>query len=263
MRNVLKAVILVGTFTLIAGCLIVGVANVRVAADRIKCTNNLHQIGIAFNNSAYTFGGQFPAAAQGFPDRPCKNRNGFSWQLAIVPYVESTDLFVNIDKDKGWDAEENRYLAVYSLIPFRCPCSRDRIPESTFEPTEYIGIAGLGPDAAALPMDDPRAGFFGDERMLSAAQILDHKCTLLAVLETSKAHGAWTAPGPSTVRGLDPNAPPYLGINGQFGGNHPGIANALFADASVRAIRQTIDPSVLESIATIQGSKGVGPAGDW
>jgi hypothetical protein len=260
MRNLVNAFVLAILMIVVGGLLITAVNKTRDAAARMTCGNNLHQIAIALHNYDAT-NQRLPKAAAPDPHLPPQSR--FSWLFAVTPYIESTNLYVRMDGKKGWDAEENRYLAVWGLGTFRCPSYPDRNPESPLAPTHFVGIAGWGADAASLPKEDPRAGFFGDVRELSIAELLGRTSTLLVAIETSEGHGAWTAAGWPTVRGLEPMAAPFVGVNGQFGGNHPGIANAVVADGSIRRIRETIDPSVLEAIATIQGSKGVDPSGDW
>jgi prepilin-type processing-associated H-X9-DG protein len=180
----------------------------------------------------------------------------------MVPFAEADDLYFRINMKKGWNSEENRFLALITLHYLQCPSYPDRSPENTLIPSHYVGIAGLGADAAALPLEDPRAGFFGFERQLKLSGIQGHTSTLLFALETLQVSGAWTAGGTATVRGLEENGLPYVGPKGQFGGIHRGGMNAAFADGSVRFIRDSVDPKVLEALATIQGSKNATSFGD-
>ena len=71
--------------------------------------------------------------------------------------------------------------------------------------TSYVGIAGLGPNAAELPVEDPRAGVFGFDRSTPLIEITDGTATTMAVAETAESNGPWKAGGPATVRGLDPS----------------------------------------------------------
>jgi hypothetical protein len=252
MRTAVEAVI-IGIVVLLTGdLLLIASDQIRIAAARAQCQNNLKQIGI----SLHSYHGEcshFPAAAVQMPNLP--RERSLSWLLALAPYHEATDRYVLMDQKQGWDSEENRYLALTRLSYLSCPAFPDRPPESTLIPVHYVGVAGLGEDAAALPLSDPRSGFFGYNRELRLADIADRTSTLIAAIETTRAFGAWTAGGSATVRGLVEGDPPYLGLDRQFGGLHPRGVNVLLADVSARLIRESIDPGVLEAMATIKGSK--------
>jgi len=240
------------------GLLMPAVLKVREAANRINCENNLRLVALAIQNYHGT-DGQFPPAA--WPNARLPPERRLSWLVCLGPYYEATDLYVRLDNNKGWDEEENRYLALKPLRFLQCPSYPDQLPDSTFAPTHYVGVSGLGQEAATLPAEDPRAGFFGFDRRLPRADVAAQSSRLLIALETSRASGSWTAAGRSTVRGLDEEGP-WLGASAPFGGNHPGGANALFADGSVRFIRESVDAQVLRAIATVQGSKGAEVVGD-
>jgi prepilin-type processing-associated H-X9-DG protein len=248
MRNAASGFILGLIVILVGGLLLPAVVKVREAAARIQCMNNLKQTGLAALDYQAT-NGRFPPAAR--PNASLPFERQLSWMVEIVPYIEASPLYNRIEIEKGWDAEENRFAALTRILTYRCPGYPERTPDSTFFPSHYIGR-----DAAELAKGDPRAGFFGYERKLAPGDI--SASTLLMALETSQAKGAWTAAGPPTVRGLVENDMRYLGINGQFGGNHPGTVNAVFADGSVRGLRESIDPHVLEAMATIKGSQELG-----
>jgi prepilin-type processing-associated H-X9-DG protein len=158
-----------------------------------------------------------------------------------------------MDRQKSWDADENRYLALTSYPVFQCPSYPDRPSDSPFAPTHYVGVGGLGADAASLPLKDRRAGFFGYQRPLTADDIKD--CAgLIMVMETGRVSGPWTAAGRPTVRGLEDDSP-YIGAGGQFGGAHGKVVNVVFTDGSVRSMEESTNPSIIEALATIEGSK--------
>jgi prepilin-type processing-associated H-X9-DG protein len=260
MRSAATLVVLALLVLVAGGLLLVGVATVRGAAARSQCRNNLRQLGMALHNYRSAFNDQFPTASMPNPLVPAASR--FSWLVTINPFLEASPFYSRLDKEKGWDAEENRFAALTRFRTFECPAYPDRPPTSTLVPTHYVGLAGLGADAAALTRESPRAGFFGDARTLTFADVEGHAATLLVAVETAQASGAWTAAGPATVRGLDGEFPPYLGPGGQFGGTHPGGATALFADASVRFLPGSLAPHVFEALATVQGSRTSEPVGE-
>jgi prepilin-type processing-associated H-X9-DG protein len=229
------------------------VGKVREAGARAQCTNNLKQLGLAIENY-HGCSDKFPRAALPNPDLPPERRQ--SWIVDIVPFVEASPLYNKMDHEKAWDAEENRFAALITLRTLQCPAYPERPPVSTFFPTHYLGIAGIGAEALNLPLEDRRAGFFGYDRVIEGEDLKDRAGSILMLVETSQANGAWTAAGPPTTRGLEPNTSPYLGVNGQFGGNHPHGANVVFADCSIRFIEQTIDPVAWEQMTTLSGRGG-------
>jgi hypothetical protein len=256
MRSAATALVLVAISLLMSGLILPAIVKVREAAARIGCANDLKQVGMATQNYQ-DMQNLFPLAVLPNPDLPPEQR--LSWFVSIVPYVEADDLYRRLDEKKGWDAEENHFLALTEYKILQCPGYPDTRPDSTFTPSHYLGITGLSADAVTLSKDDPRAGFFGYERKLRMKDLEDRGLnTLLIVLETSHAAGSWTAAGPPTLGSLNADELPYLGAGRRFGGNYPGGVQALFADASIRTIAVSIDPGVLEACARINGPSDVG-----
>jgi prepilin-type processing-associated H-X9-DG protein len=122
----------------------------------------------------------------------------------------------------------------------------------------------VGADAPSLPAGDGHAGIFSYDRRSAFAK--DGAFSTLLMLESARDNGPWAQGGPGTVRGLDPADQPYLGTGRPFGGTHFAEntlfehgrsigCNAAMVDGSVRFLRETIDPQVLEALATIAGGK--------
>jgi prepilin-type processing-associated H-X9-DG protein len=170
--------------------------------------------------------------------------------------MESTDLYRHLNLKDDWDAERNRYAGLFTPYFWQCTNFPYRRPTSTLSPSHHVGITGIGPDAASLPVEDPRAGFFGDERKIGVADLPFGTSTMLVAVETTRVQGSWTAGGEPTSRALLDDSP-LNGVDAQFGGLHPGGANALFADGSVRFWRGSLDESLIRRMATIHGREGV------
>jgi prepilin-type processing-associated H-X9-DG protein len=252
MRNAVQALLVALIFLVLATLLGPAILLVRRAADRSQCNNNLKQLGLAIRNYHDTYG-KFPRTAALNPDLPPEMRQ--SWIVDTWPFVEASDLYNRMDHKKAWNAEENRFAALTDLKILQCPGFRGYPPTSTFASTSYVGITGLGANADHLPLEDPRAGFFGYERTIKIEDLHGRAPSIVMLAETMQARGAWTAAGPPTTRGLVPDGSPYFGRNDQFGGTHGHGANVTFADGSVRFIEQSIDPVVWEAMATL-GGKG-------
>jgi prepilin-type processing-associated H-X9-DG protein len=231
--------------------LVPAVAKVRDQANRQGCTNTLRLLGLAVHTYYDTYK-YLPPGTMANPSLPPEKR--FGWPFLIFPYQESENITTRCNKDKPWDAEENKFAAL--VRPYRCP-SVEWPPNSTYFATDYLGIAGVGKDAATLPKDDPKAGIFGYDRKITFNDIKDGTHLTLMVVETAWPHGAWTAGGPDTVRGLDPEDSPYMGAKGPFGGNHNGGTNVLLADGSVHFLKAPFDPVIFEAMATYAGGETI------
>jgi len=256
MRKYVNWLILFFIVLIVGSVLMVGVAKVRDSANRINCQNNLKQMGLAAHNYYDTFKHLPPAT---MPNSALVPEQRFSWLFSIYPYQESENISRRCDKSKAWDAEENRFAALVMNKLDHCP-STDRPPAGSFVPTNYLGITGVGRDAAKLPLGDPKAGLFGYDRKITFGDIKDGMSYTLMAIETAWPSGAWTAGGPATVRGLEPEGSPYLGVPGQFGGNHIGGTNVVLVDASVHFLKTSFDPVTLEAMATIAGGETISSA---
>ncbi len=221
----------------------------RDASRRAQCINNLKQLGLAIHSYAETYG-TLPIGTVPNPDLPLERRLG--WNYLISPGFEPLGSSAPLELERAYDDpnfKPPRYPPAYP--PEHCPSNPDTVSAS------YVGIAGLGLDAPTLPKTDPRAGFFGDNRQVTWADLIDGSSQTMMVIESSRKAGPWFAGGRNTVRGLDPSRAPYLGANGQFGGIHPRGTNVLMADGSIKTFRDSIDPKILEALSTINGGEKV------
>lgn len=249
MRNVIQILILVLIGLACGSLFTVFAVRVREAANRSLCFNNLRALALAIENYQDSQS-QFPTAAEANPDVPPEQR--LSWIVDVFPFLEANSIYNQMDHKKGWDAEKNRFAALFEIKTLHCP-GTTALPTSGFTPTYYVGITGIGADAINLLSEDRRAGFFGYERTLKFADIKNHAGAIVMLAETSQVQGSWTAAGPPTARGLIPDGSPYIGAGGQFGGNHRGGVNVAFVDGSVRFIEQPIAPAAWEAMATLSG----------
>lgn len=269
----LTVIVVVLMLIVCAGVLVPAINKVRDSAARVTCANNLKQLGIALWNYQDAYG-SFPPGT--LPNDRLPPERRFSLFLMLVPYIEAMSPLL-LDRKQAWDAAAN--CPVYCsnepkfpedgrrrndsepkavlLGPFRvllCPANPEREHPGWPGFAHYVGIAGVGLNAPTFPKEVPTAGVFGYDRTTSRKNVRDSSATLL-MMETASENGPWTAGGPPTVRGLDP-ARGYVGRGQQFGGTHPGGANALFVDGNVRLLADSMDPKVLEAMATIAGGEG-------
>ena len=239
----------IATVGILTALLLPAVQQARMAARRSQSQNNLKQIGLALHNYHDTFR-FFPSGTIENEDLKADER--LSWIVSILPFIEQASLYDVIDQKEGWETGDNADWTAMNIQTLINPQVADNTPGAT----HYVGIAGVGEDAATLPVTDKRAGVFGYNRKLRIRDITDGTSNTMGVAEASKDFGRWGAGGKSTIRSLTKK--PYINGPDGIGSPFPGGMNAMFMDGSVRFISENIDPSVMEGLSTIRGGERVG-----
>ncbi len=220
--------------------------------DRAHEANNLKQIGLALHDYHQTEG-SFPPGTISNQELPHSER--LSWVVPLLPYLEQDNLYRTIDRGKAWNAKPNAAAVNLGMYVFT---------GSYDDPiSHYVGMAGIGMDAPDLPISDPKAGVFGYDRKTRVSDIKDGTANTIMVVPTDRDIGHWAAGGPSTVRGIDTDHKPYFGRNRQFGGILRGGSYVLFADGSIRWIKDSIDSTTFEALSTIAGGEKIDPSFDY
>ena len=250
-RNSLPSIPFVGSATglatvgVAAALLLPAVQQARGAARQSVSKNNLKQLALAMHNYHDTHK-TFPQGTRSNEDLKAEKR--LSWIAEILPFIVQAPLYNQIDFDKAWDSDANSELLKTKLTVLQNPGTIVDA-ESKHGTTHYVGIAGIGKDAANLPVTDGNAGVFGYNRKTRFRDIRDGTSNTLMITEASKSFGAWGAGGVGTIRGFVKK--PYINGPDGIGGPTPGGCNAALCDGSVRFLSEKIDPTVLENLARI------------
>jgi hypothetical protein len=182
-----------------------------------------------------------------------------SWLPLALPYVnqrrqDTSAILTGLDRSATWDAPANLKYAkttINALIPTALNFKPDPAEPA---PTYYVGLGGIGPDAATFPVTNPKAGCFRYDLQTPFATITDGLAQSILFAETAANVGPWLRGGPSTIRTVDPNQP-LVASPGQFGGVHVGFACVAFADGSATVFTDKTDRGVFLSLVTIAGGK--------
>ncbi len=261
-RGVIKLMLIGIPVLLLLGLLITGIMRLREVSNRAQCQNNLRKIGL-FGFAEYSeheFDPGDPKSDRTFPTGTIPNVNlkpekRLSWMVTLLPSLGQDNLYGKFDLKRGWDDEVNQAAISEIVAAYACPSQYVAPSPRSPQANPYIGMAGLGVDAPMLLASDPRAGFirYGDPTKLS---ILRRGLSeTITILETARDHGPWAAGGPPTVRGLNTDETPFIGLGLQFGG-HPGGCNSAFADGSVRFLSDSMSPEVLQRLIPLGESSG-------
>jgi hypothetical protein len=216
------------------------------------CASNMRNVVLA----ALQYANEHAAFPIGtWPNSELAPERRLSWYAPLLPYLEMQELRDSIDINQPWYSLTNDPVACTQIDFLNCPEPPRAVPGAPAT-TSYIGIAGVGIDAPVLPQGHPRAGVFGYERQTTLADIKDGAACTMVLAESGRVATSWLAGGPATVRGLDPAEQPYIGPGRQFAGIHAvRVMNAAFADGSIRAFRESVDPRILEALSTIAGGE--------
>lgn len=194
--------------------------------------------------------GLFPQAAAGGSLLPPETR--LSWIASLLPYLGHQEWHVQLNPGYGWRAPQNRPVTSRELRPVINPLLGPTQTREGFFDTHWVGVAGVGENAAALHPDDPRAGFFNDNGRRRLEDLDRGAANTLAVLGASARLGAWAEGGFATVRPLTRH--PYVNGPDGFGSGLTQGMLGMMADGSVRFIHRDIAPEVLERLAAVRGN---------
>jgi hypothetical protein len=140
--TLLELLVVMGVSAILIGLLLPAIQASRESARRVRCTNNLRQIGVAMM-SHESSKGHFPTGGWGFrwvgdPRRGTGRNQPGGWLYCILPYVEQASVY-DISSGAVSEAERRSLLATMSQIPlpiFNCPTRRS----NTLYPTQVRAI---------------------------------------------------------------------------------------------------------------------------
>lgn len=282
----------VAVIAVLIALLLPAVQATRESARRSQCFNNLSQIGLALANYEAIYR-SLPAGAVDTRDMvddiPIGYR--FGWMAQILPFLERRAIANHLNFDQGVHAPAQLTARLTAINTYICP--------SDYGLGRAAGTGTMPPFARSLyaachhhldePIRSDNRGAFPLNGHLTDDDFPDGRATTIFAGEKSSSgdEAGWAVGSRATLRntGLPPNAtklPPLdtlpsvtpegslpepastpagsSPVVGGFGSYHPGGANFLFGDGSVRFVRVSVRLDVYRRLG--QRDDGGAPSDD-
>ena len=206
---------------------------------RLQSANNLRQIALGL----LAYGNDHNHFPPGTIDDPA-GAALHGWPSLILPYVDNVDLANAMNFSRPWD----------DPTP-----GEDGGPSNQTITSEGIEIykmpgTGLGPNQPILSYAT-NAWVIGGPTPRPLGTITDGLSQTILAGEAAGNYRPWGAPH----HARDPNLGINRSLNG-FGSLFPGGANFVFADGSVRFLRETTPMPLFRALATPDGGEPINPA---
>lgn len=221
--------VLVSILFFLAGLLLPTSRSVPLVARRMQCSNNLKQIALALHNYHFQYHSLPPAYTV-----DADGKRLHSWRTLILPFLEQSSLYDQIDLSKPWDDPVNAIARDQTPEVFKCPLGRRDWAKTTY-----------------LVVVDPNSCFPGDTTR-TLKNISDDPDTTVLVFEASREQAVeWMSPQDADLAqftSYDPKSPT----------THPGGISWLSANGAVHSL----DPSkttieIRRNMTTIAGGESV------
>jgi prepilin-type N-terminal cleavage/methylation domain-containing protein len=277
--TLIELLVVIAIIAVLIGLLLPAVQKVREAAARIRCTNNLKQLGLGLHG--------FHDANGGFPPGKIEIPPGgtiiHTWTPYVLPYIEQDNLFKKYRFDRTWDdAATNDAdpggVNQTDIKIFICPSA----PEGR-KGSRHRGIIDYSPanqvtrpNPAVInmpPSDSTFLGILGHNVMRRITDVTDGTSNTILLAEdggrnqtwvmghqvsTGGSTGAWANPGTEiVVSGFNTSTNSTPGAcavnctnNNEIYGFHPAGAMVLLGDGSVRMLRAGTDINIVIPLIT-------------
>jgi prepilin-type N-terminal cleavage/methylation domain-containing protein/prepilin-type processing-associated H-X9-DG protein len=224
--TLIELLVVIAIIAVLVGLLLPAVQKVRDAASRMKCSNNLKQIGLALFMYHDNKGSFPPGYIDGNMDPKSTADNdvgpGWGWASFLLPYLELNSVYTQIDFTQTVGTGPNVQISQMTLPLFQCPADPYQEPFPVYDSTftnpvttlahgNYLGCNGWtecfngaggdpqgGGDGLTGEMGFAGAGLFYRNSHNRVADVSDGLSNTIFVGERSGNHSpsTWTGAYP-------------------------------------------------------------------
>jgi prepilin-type processing-associated H-X9-DG protein/prepilin-type N-terminal cleavage/methylation domain-containing protein len=292
--SLIELLTVIATVGVLCALLLPAVQGAREAERRVRCGNNLRQMGIALHNYHDALG-SFPMGYVAARNQAATVTSpGWGWAALILPQLDQRPLFGSANFSLPVESMANATSRATAIGVYICPSDRDSgnytivrdsgSPIGVFQSNSYAACFGAGLEIDDVP--DRGNGLFFRNGVVRLADVRDGTGSTIAIGERGAClvKTPWIgAPegGTSSLDATSTLSAAAYGSTGRGGelvvahaGNvnlnasgtspddfyspHTGGANFLFADGSARFVKQTINLHVYRALCTRNGGEILG-----
>ena len=287
--TLVELLVVIAIIGILIGMLLPAVQQVREAARRTECANQMRQLSLAILN--------FESSRSRFPPGWTSEDSsddgllpGWAWSAEILPFIEQSNLSDQIDFEAAILDPDNLPLTTEVIETYLCPSDPDgEILNFVTEVVEPVGngsgnsnnnSGGFGDELLLArsnysgvfgnidDIEDPFRGdgiFFGNSR-LGFQSIRDGSSNTMLIGERRNDLGAVTWVGVidgieepfARIVGATDRAPNDAGEELQnFRSYHPGGINVGLADGSTQFVTNNVDEELFQALGTRSGGEVV------
>ena len=281
--TLVELLVVIAVIGLLAGLLLPAVQAARESARSTQCKNNMKQLSLAVLNyeSAH---GKIPPATD-HDDTPAIRDDSrtlgydqWIWGAAVLPYIEQTALYNQLDFRLAPALAPNRALLSTEISTFRCPSEIGPRLNKIRDPLEF---RDLQLTVESYSYNSELEALVSDRLQTKLSDVVDGLSNTVLLGETTYGVSQvefgrmLTAPGSlCSAIGFHGWGDTYLsshivetreiskpaernGLLMAASSYHPGGAHYAFFDGSVHFMSASTKPEVLKAISTLQGAEVV------